>query len=326
MSDTLASESLQTAQALLVRLREQVGLAFVGQSDVVTQVLCAMFAGGHALIEGVPGLGKTLLVRALAQTFGGSYARIQFTPDLMPADVTGHTLYDASTGLFRTRRGPVFANILLADEINRAPAKTQSALLEVMQEGQVTIEGESHRVEPPFFVLATQNPIEQEGTYALPEAQLDRFLLKIEIGYPTAEEELAIVRQVSDGQTADRLQVEAVQTVLAASTVIALQALAARVRVEPSVLDYAVRIVRATREWSGISSGAGTRGALAIVRTARVAALLDGRDHVTPDDVKRLAVPALRHRVMLTPDFALERRGIDAVLRGLLERVDAPRA
>ncbi|CAN5263936.1 MoxR family ATPase [soil metagenome] len=324
-SEPITPQSLEQAQALLQRLRDQIGLAFVGQPDVVTQTLCAMLAGGHALIEGVPGLGKTLLVRAIAKSFAGSYARIQFTPDLMPADVTGHTLYDASTGLFKTRRGPVFANIVLADEINRAPAKTQSSLLEVMQEAQVTIEGESHRLEPPFFVLATQNPIEQEGTYALPEAQLDRFLLKIEIGYPSLDEELAIVQQVTSGQTADQLNVEPVQTVLAASTVIALQSLAARVLVEPQVLDYAVRVVRATRDWPGIASGAGTRGALSIVRTARVLALLAARDHVTPDDIKQMAVPALRHRITLTPDFTLEQRGVDAVLDSLLKRVDAPR-
>jgi MoxR-like ATPase len=321
----LTPSQLEHASSLLGRMREQIGRAFVGQPDVVEQALAAMLAGGHVLIEGVPGLGKTLLVRAIARTFGGTYSRIQFTPDLMPADVTGHTLYDAATGLFRTRRGPVFANLVLADEINRAPAKTQAALLEVMQESQVTIEGEALRIDPPFFVLATQNPIEQEGTYALPEAQLDRFLVKLNIDYPQADEELAIVRQVTSGQVGDALNVDAVQTVVAPSTIAALQALAARVRVDDQVLDYALRIVRATRQWAGIASGAGTRGALALIRTARSQALLAGRDFVTPDDIKRMAMPALRHRITLTPDFTLEHRTVDAVLATVLERTEAPR-
>jgi MoxR-like ATPase len=198
-------------------------------------------------------------------------------------------------------------------------------LLEVMQESQVTIEGEALRIDPPFFVLATQNPIEQEGTYALPEAQLDRFLVKLNIDYPQADEELAIVRQVTSGQVGDALNVDAVQTVVAPSTIAALQALAARVRVDDQVLDYALRIVRATRQWAGIASGAGTRGALALIRTARSQALLAGRDFVTPDDIKRMAMPALRHRITLTPDFTLEHRTVDAVLATVLERTEAPR-
>src|SRR3954469_2324274 len=187
----------EQAAALAHAIQREIAKAVVGQDDVVRQVLAGLIAGGHVLIEGVPGLGKTLLVRALAKTFNGSFRRIQFTPDLMPADVSGHTLYDPATGQFTTRRGPVFTHLLLADEINRAPAKTQAALLEVMQEGQVTIEGESQRLELPFMVLATENPIEQEGTYALPEAQLDRFLLKIRIGYPSHEEEKRLARQVT---------------------------------------------------------------------------------------------------------------------------------
>src|SRR5215510_9958586 len=221
-ANKIPSEQLDQAMKIVAAMRAQVAHAVVGQEEVVEQVLAALLAGGHVLIEGVPGLGKTLIVRALARTFDGRFGRIQFTPDLMPADVTGHTLYDQATREFTTRKGPVFANLVLADEINRAPAKTQAALLEVMQEGQVTIEGTAHPLDPPFMVLATQNPIEQEGTYALPEAQLDRFLLKIRIDYPTLEHEHHMVRQVTDHQVGDRLNVERVATLVQPSSVLAL--------------------------------------------------------------------------------------------------------
>ena len=306
-------------------IREQIGKALIGQADVIDQVLIALLAGGHVLIEGVPGLGKTLLVRALGKTFDGRFARIQFTPDLMPADVTGHTLYDQATRQFTTRKGPVFTNLLLADEINRAPAKTQAALLEVMQEGQVTIEGVAHALSPPFMVLATQNPIEQEGTYALPEAQLDRFLLKIRIDFPGHEDEHRMVRLVTHKQVGDRLNVEAVSTLLAPAAVIALQRFAASLTVDERVSDYAVRIARATRNWPGISAGASPRGGISMVRAARAHALLQGRDFVAPDDVKSMALPALRHRVTLAPELEIEGQSTDSVLTALLAKVEAPR-
>jgi MoxR-like ATPase len=323
---TIPAEHLAQATKVVTAMRAEIGKAMVGQADVVEQTVGALLAAGHVLIEGVPGLGKTLLVRALARTFDGSFGRIQFTPDLMPADVTGHTLYDPSTAQFTTRRGPVFTNLLLADEINRAPAKTQAALLEVMQEGQVTIEGTAHPLGAPFMVLATQNPIEQEGTYALPEAQLDRFLLKVRIDYPGAEEEAAMVRQVTRGQVGDRLNVEAVTPLVKPQTVTTLQAIVAAVAVDDAVLDYAVRIVRATRTWPGVAAGTGPRGGIALVRIARATALMAGRDFVTPDDVKRMALPCLRHRVTPSPEMEIEGHGADALLRGLLEKVDAPRA
>jgi MoxR-like ATPase len=315
------SQAAQAAAALGV----EVGKAVVGQAEAIEAVVCALLAGGHVLVEGVPGLGKTLLVRALAKAISGTFGRIQFTPDLMPADVTGHTLYDPKNQVFTTRRGPVFVNLFLADEINRAPAKTQAALLEVMQEAQVTIEGQSLALEPPFMVLATQNPIEQEGTYALPEAQLDRFLVKVKIDFPPQAEEMAMVRHVTEGAVGDRLNVDAVNPIVKPSTVVSLQAVAAAVTVDDAVLDYAIRLVRATRNWAGVAAGAGPRGGIALTRMARAAALLDGRDFVTPDDVKRIALPALRHRIAPSPELELEGRDSDTILKGLLEKIEAPR-
>jgi len=320
-----AATSIGDAIRVLGALKVEIGKALVGQGAVVDQVLAALIASGHVLIEGVPGLGKTLLVQALARTFEGRAARIQFTPDLMPSDVTGHTLYDQAAQRFVARRGPVFTHLLLADEINRAPAKTQAALLEVMQEAQVTIEGEAHVLEPPFMVLATQNPIEQEGTYPLPEAQLDRFLLKIRIDYPSHDEECALVRQVTRDQAGDRLNVTSVRPLIKPADVVALQRVAAGLTCDDRVLDYAVRLARATRSWNGVQAGAGPRGGIALVRAARAGALIAGRDYVTPDDVKAMALPALRHRITPAPELQIEGQDADAIIASLIERVDAPR-
>jgi MoxR-like ATPase len=244
----------------------------------------------------------------------------------MPSDVTGHAMFDSVTSEFKIRRGPVFANLLLADEINRAPAKTQSALLEVMQEYQVTIEGEAMSLAPPFMTLATQNPIELEGTYPLPEAQLDRFLFKVIVPYPTLQEETALVRLVTLDQVGDSLQVNDVQTVIQPQDVLALQKLAATLTVNERIHDYAVRIVRATRTWPGISIGAGPRGSISLVRAARAKALSQGRDFVTPDDIKSIALPALRHRVALASDMQLEGQTTDRVLQSIIDSIEAPRA
>jgi len=306
-------------------IREAVGRAFIGQAEVLDQILIALLAGGHVLIEGVPGLGKTLLVRALAQALELDYGRVQFTPDLMPSDVSGHAVYDPKSESFKIRRGPVFTNLLLADEINRAPAKTQSALLEVMQEGQVTIEGKSFALTPPFLALATQNPVEQEGTYPLPEAQLDRFLLKVLIDYPQLEDEKRMVDAITTGRSASDFDLSQVPRVLNAAEVVALQQATAAITVDPEVIDYAVRIVAATRRFPGIALGAGPRGSIALVRAARAQAVLSGRDFVTPDDVREVARPALRHRIALAPELQIEGQSTDDALAALLAKVEAPR-
>ena len=332
---TIKPEDIQRAAQVITALRDEIGKAVVGQRDAVEQVLLALVASGHVLIEGVPGLGKTLLARALAQALSLRYARVQFTPDMMPSDITGHAVLDAAPsgasgvasglGNLRVLRGPVFTNILLADEINRAPAKTQSALLEVMQEYQVTLEGQTLALERPFIVLATQNPIDTEGTYPLPDAQLDRFLLKIEIDYPSAADEAAVVLRATREQAGDQLPLQDVQPRIDERTVLSLQRMAGFMHVDTRVVDYAVRIVRATRDGAGLASGAGPRGAIALIRAARAAALMEARDFVTPDDVKRCALPVLRHRVLLAPDAQLEGQRVDELLSRLLGGVEAPR-
>jgi MoxR-like ATPase len=326
MNTQTETNNVTRAAELLERLRQTIGLAMVGQTEVVEQIIVTLVAAGHALIEGVPGLGKTLLVRALSKAMSLNYARVQFTPDMMPSDITGHAVLDPNTRELRIVRGPVFTQILLADEINRAPAKTQSALLEVMQEYQVTLEGQALPLPQPFFVLATQNPLETEGTYPLPEAQLDRFLLKIDITYPSVKEEVDVVVRTTGNQTGQQFPLENVKPCLSERTMLSLQQIAARQRVDESVVDYAVRIARATREWPGIAIGAGSRGAIALVRAARVVALMSERDFVTPDDVKRVSMPALRHRIALAPDALLEGRTTGDLLAAVLQSVAAPRS
>jgi MoxR-like ATPase len=320
-----ANGSSDDFSVLAAKLRQAIGQAVIGQQRVIEEILIGLFAAGHVLIEGVPGLGKTLLARALAKTFAGEFSRIQFTPDLMPSDVTGHVIYDLKNERFKIRRGPVFTHLLLADEINRAPAKTQAALLEVMQERQVSIEGQPMTVPSPFMTIATQNPIEQEGTYPLPEAQIDRFLLLVRIDYPDDGEEQRLVRAVTEDRVGDVLDVSRVDTIMGPEDVQAAQRSAASVAIDDAVSRYAVDIVRQTRSWSGIRIGAGPRGGIALVRAARAAALLQGRKFVTPDDIKQVAFPVLRHRILLAPELELEGQTADGVLADVLKQVNAPR-
>ncbi|MES2477171.1 MAG: MoxR family ATPase [Verrucomicrobiota bacterium] len=316
-------QPVRSLAELIQRMRQQLRGVILGQDIVIDQVIAALLAGGHVLLEGKPGLGKTQLVTTLARCFGGDSARIQFTPDLMPSDVTGFRLFDMKSQTFQLRKGPVFTNLLLADEINRAPAKTQAALLEVMQEQQVTIDGETLRLSPPFMTLATQNPVEHEGTYPLPEAQLDRFLMKVLISYPEREAECEIVRRASAG-TAGNDGVR-VSVICGPREIVAAQQATAAVEAVPEVIAYAVAVVQATRESRSVSLGAGTRGAISLVRIGKAFAALEGRGYVTPDDIKRAALPVLRHRVQLTPEMAISGQDVDDILSSILESVPAPR-
>lgn len=314
------------ASQLAGNIQAEIQKVVFGQDEAITQSIAALFSGGHVLLEGKPGLGKTHMVLALASTFGGEFGRLQFTPDMMPSDITGFTLFDMKSQTFQTRRGPVFTNLLLADEINRAPAKTQAALLEVMQEQQVTIDGESLSVAPPFMCFATQNPIEQEGTYPLPEAQLDRFLMKVVIDYPTMEDEQQIVSGVTAAAGGKGLNPKSVSQVCDSASIIEAQKTTAQVSVVPEVVDYALRLTRFTRTAPGMSLGAGTRGAISLIQVAKAYAVISGRSHVIPDDVKSAAIPVLRHRVQVTPEVAISGEGVDDLLIKSLASVEAPRA
>ncbi|HNG62034.1 MAG TPA: MoxR family ATPase [Cellvibrionaceae bacterium] len=313
--------TLAQAHQLVHKTQQEITQVVLGQDAVVQQVLIALLARGHVLLEGVPGLGKTLLVRALAKCFGGEFRRIQFTPDLMPSDVTGHALFNMQSQAFEIRKGPVFTHLLLADEINRAPAKTQAALLEVMEEQQVSIEGESLPVAAPFMVLATQNPVEQEGTYPLPEAQLDRFLLKVLIDYPSQAHEELLVKTM--GKT--RTPLEAIRTFLTPAHISSLQKVCSQITLDDAVLGYIVQLVRATRQWPGLERGAGPRAGLGIAAAAKAFALINERAYVTPNDVKTLAPAVLRHRISLTADAEIEGLSAESIIADIIQQTAAPR-
>ncbi|OLC07043.1 MAG: hypothetical protein AUH41_11235 [Gemmatimonadetes bacterium 13_1_40CM_66_11] len=309
------------AQRIVEALRKVV----LGQEAATLEVLVCLLARGHILLEGVPGTAKTLLVRTLALALEVRFVRIQFTPDLMPADITGITLL-TGTHQFSFRPGPIFADLVLADEINRAPAKTQAALLEAMQERTVTVDGESHPLSPTFTVFATQNPIEFEGTYPLPEAELDRFMAKVLVGYPSADVEQGILTRYVDGFEADRPDTYGVSPLMNAAGLELLRGQVDTVRVEPRITGYITAIVRATREAASLTLGASPRAGVALFKAARAAALLDGRDFVIPDDVKRLAPSILRHRVSVAPELELEGVTADQALKAILDRTEAPTA
>ncbi|MCG7925725.1 MAG: MoxR family ATPase [Candidatus Thiodiazotropha taylori] len=314
-------ERLQRAR----QLESEIARAVIGQQQVIHEVVLALLAAGHVLVEGVPGLGKTLLVRSLAAAIQGDFNRIQFTPDLMPSDISGHIMFDMKSENFRVRKGPVFCNLLLADEINRSPAKTQSALLEAMQEQQVTIEGRTFPLTAPFLVLATQNPIEQEGTYPLPQAQLDRFLLKVFIDYPAEGDEQQMVKQITDGRVGDQLDTSTIRPLMRAEEIPQIQNHVASLKVDDEIVNYAVRLIRAARDWNGIEAGPGPRGTISLLRAARAEAFLGERHFVTPDDIKSAALPVLRHRVRLTTDLEIEGYRPEDVLKDLLDNLPAPR-
>lgn len=306
------------------RVRSEVAKVFVGQDELVTGTLVALFSGGHVLIESVPGLGKTLFVRALGQVLGCRFGRIQFTPDLMPSDVTGAPVFDMKTQEFRFRPGPVFTQLLLADEINRSPAKTHAALLEIMQENSVTIDGTTHRIERPFFVMATQNPIESEGTYNLPEAQIDRFMFKLVIDYPGEEQEAAILAM--HGRHKDPLEaVDRVAAVTDAEEIVSIARQINEILIAPQLIDYINKIVRLTRHWPRFHLGASPRAGIALMQGVRTLAAFRGRDFAIPDDVVQLALPTLRHRVVLSAEAEIEGQQVDALLTQLIRSVEVPR-
>ena len=304
------------------RIIEEVERAVVGKREALELVLLGFLADGHVLIEDFPGLGKTLIARSFAQVFAMDFGRVQFTPDLMPSDVTGSSVFNQRTGDFEFRPGPIFTNLLLGDEINRAPPKTQAALLEAMQERQVTIEGQTNQLERPFLVIATQNPIEYEGTYPLPEAQLDRFILRIGVGYPSRDDEWALLeRRIERG--ADEVSLDAVTD---RSGLLEMQASIEQVHVSEPIGAYIVDIVSSTRSNQRVQVGASPRGSLAILKLSRAKAALDGRDFVTPEDVKAVAMPALSHRLILRPELWVQRVRPEDVIRESLETVPAPAA
>jgi len=309
---------------LFDRISAEIGKIFVGQEELVLGTLVALFSGGHVLIESVPGLGKTIFVRTLGRVLGCKFGRIQFTADLMPSDITGSPIFDMKTQEFRFRRGPVFTQLLLADEINRSPAKTHAALLEIMQEYRVTIERTSHRIERPFLVMATQNPIEAEGTYNLPEAQLDRFMFKLLVDYPSKEEEAEILTMHSVQVELDT-RLEQLDTVTNPEEIIETMRATGDVFVDPKLLDYVNTLVRETRQWPQFYLGASPRAGLALVQGARTLAAFNGRDYAVPDDVVELALPAMRHRVILSAEAEVEGHGVDELLGELIRSVEVPR-
>lgn len=311
---------------LFKTIQTEIAKLYVGQDELVLGTLTALFAGGHVLIESVPGLGKTLFVRTLGRILGCEFGRIQFTADLMPSDITGAPVFDMQKSEFRFRAGPVFTQLLLADEINRSPAKTHAALLEIMQEYSVTIDGTTHPVPRPFLVLATQNPLESEGTYNLPEAQLDRFMFKLRVDYPSAMEETEILKLHSmQVDFAKRLEQE-IRPITTPEVVSEVIATCARVRVEESLVQYITSLVRATRSWPGFHIGASPRAGISLMQSARTLAAFSGRDYAIPDDVIEIALPVLRHRVAMTAEAEIEGKNIDEELRAMMRGIEVPRS
>jgi len=307
----------------VTQIRTSLGKIIVGQTETIDFLIAGLLAGGHLLIEGVPGVAKTLSAKLIAKSIAASFSRIQFTPDLMPSDVIGTSVFDPRSSSFEYRKGPIFGNIILIDEINRAPAKTQSALFEVMEERQITVDGHTYVMEEPFMVLATQNPIEQEGTYRLPEAQLDRFLFKIEVGYPTLEEETEIL--VNQHQQNLGMEIDEVKPILSIDQIKACRNIIRNLHVEPKLLAYAARITHETRNNKSLYLGASPRASLAMISGAKAMAAMNGRDFVTPDDIIKVAAPVLAHRIMLTPDKEMEGLTARDIVAQIIQVIEIPR-
>ncbi|MDF1825987.1 MAG: MoxR family ATPase [Verrucomicrobiales bacterium] len=326
MEDAPPSDLNSSVLDILARARAEVAKVIIGQEEVVDFCLIAIFTGNHILVEGVPGVAKTLLVRTLAKVLGSPFSRIQFTPDLMPSDITGTNVFNLQEGAFHLVKGPVFTSFLLADEINRAPAKTQSALLQAMQERQVTIDGVTHELPDSFTVFATQNPIEYEGTYPLPEAQKDRFLLKVEMDYPGAEDEQQLAMQALGSETPEQiLESDLLQPVLSAEEVARMQTAMQGITLKEDLVSYVVELVRASRAADAIQVGAGPRATTALLLSSRAFAAIQGRDYVTPDDIRAMVHPVLSHRILLRPEYEIEGMTVREAVDKLLESVAVPR-
>ena len=317
--------TIEKLSKIYIRLKEELKKVIVGQDEVIEYLLISLFAGGHVLIEGIPGLGKTLLASSLAYILNGKYSRVQFTPDLMPSDITGTTVYNSETNNFTVKKGPVFSNLLLADEINRAPAKTQSAMLQAMQEKEVSIDGVDYKLDDFFTCLATQNPIEMEGTYPLPEAQVDRFFMKILIDYPSLEDEREILKNYRKGFNAGDLEHSGLERILDKDDITRIRKTLNTVTIEDKIIDYITDLVAVSRNYSGIEVGASPRGSVDLFKASRVVAAISGRDFVIPDDVKSVSFPVLRHRMILDIEAEIEGIRADEYLQKIIDSVEVPR-
>lgn len=325
MNGNTAETSVELTGNTAKKIIDEVSRVVVGQYELIEKLVVVLLTGGHVLLEGVPGLAKTLTARVLANTVQSDFKRIQFTPDLMPADITGTKIFDAKAASFFFKKGPLFTNILLADEINRTPPKTQSALLEAMEEGSITIDGETHVLEEPFMVIATQNPLEYEGTYPLPEAQLDRFMMKLTVDYVPQRFENQVLQKYNTGFDARDPAILRVERICSPTDIKSCREEIKSVRVEESIINYITSITRATRSSPSLALGAGPRASVALLLTAKTYAAVQGRSYVTPDDIKDLALPVLRHRIILKPEAGLEGIGNDEIIGSILGRVEVPR-
>ena len=314
---------LSELQQSVQKIKDEVGKIIVGQTNMVDMLIASLLAKGHSLIEGVPGVAKTITAKLLAKSLSVGFSRIQFTPDLMPSDILGTSIFNLKDSEFEFKKGPIFSNMILIDEINRAPAKTQAALFEVMEEQQITIDGNKFRLDSPFMVLATQNPIEQEGTYRLPEAQLDRFLFKIEVSYPNIEEEIEIISR--EHQLKDKVKIDEITSFLTASQIIEYQNLVSQVLVESHLLKYIAQLIVSTRSNPFLYLGASPRASIAILKSSKAFAAMSGRDFVTPEDIKRAAIPVLHHRVIVTPEREMEGISSKQIINQIIETVEIPR-